>query len=161
MDQKKFEEWLNTIGNWERVKPSNGPGLPRPDLHDEPSPDIKLLTLHVTTNCKVCHDTKDCQVIQRLIKQPATRSQPAHWTGFCETCKKRFDPRTGQMVESKKFVKQGLRQASPGKRLGRPSKQSEFMRECNEIAQNLKSTQPQDPMVRRAELLDRLEQLRK
>ena len=152
MDRKKFELWLTEIANWHRPRPPDAGSLTRRrecEQAAQTGPEIlELKTCPVP--CEWCENTCDSGAAKRWFREEAATG--ARWRGYCETCKKKYDPVTGQLG-SMGFVKQGLRVAAPGRKLGRPARSPAWYQQGPEI-------NAQDPAERRAELLDRLAALK-
>lgn len=151
MDPVKFEAWLSEIAHWHKPVPSDSAGRKgrmEPEAR-QTGPEIqKLKTCQVP--CEWCENTCNSTDAKRWYKEPTKTG--TQWRGYCETCKKKYNPQTKQLG-TQAFVKQGVRQASPGQRLGRKPK---WWNVGNELAHPMDL----DSQARRAEMLDRLEALR-
>ena len=83
------------------------------------------------------------------------------WTTQCDTCKKKVDLVTKQVIENPNsgkgiyYIARGLRKAKPGNKLGRPRK--DFW---NEPVQVFTEEQAEEQRARHADMLDRLAALR-
>jgi hypothetical protein len=119
LDQKIFEEKLSQLAEWTRIEPREPKARRREPQHDDPSPEIVITKKHYGHDCNWCHRQQKEQVVHVVSYQAATRTHPARWIGRCETCKKKYDPRTGQPTDVV-FRKQIHRQPAPGLKLGRP-----------------------------------------
>lgn len=156
MDPLKFEAWLTEISHWHKPVPSDSAGRKQlqPMSKRMTGPEIqRLKTCQVP--CEWCENTCDSTDAKRWYKE-ATKTG-TQWRGYCETCKKKYDPKT-QQLGHQAFVKQGLRTPrSPNTRLGRPPKPQKkaWWNDDNGVILNA-----QDPAERRAELLDRLAALK-
>lgn len=148
MDPLKFEAWLDEIAHWHRPVPSDQTGrkLSVPlDVRQTGAEIKQIKTCQVP--CEWCNNTCDNTSVKRWqLEQTKTGTK---WRGYCETCKKKYDPVTQQLGHTP-FVKKGVREARPGNRLGRKPKW------WNEVVAMGSS----DPAERRAELLDRLAALK-
>jgi hypothetical protein len=121
VDQKLFEQRLSELAEWKRIKPSEVSGSRRSVVtHDDLSPEIVITDKHYGRHCGWCHSDQTQQVIHTISFQPATTRDCAYWLGRCDLCKKKFDPHTNEPAE-RVFRAKGLRSASFGKKLGRPS----------------------------------------
>ena len=152
MDPLKFEAWLTEISHWHKPVPSDSAGRRAQALPEDrmTGPEIQQLKC-CQVPCEWCANTCNSTDAKRWIREPTKTG--THWRGYCETCKKKYDPVTGQ-VGHQAYVKQGLRTPrTPGGRLGRPSKTQKkaWWNDGQGVILNA-----QDPAERRAELLDRL-----
>lgn len=127
MDPKEFQVRLAEVAVLKEVK------LAREPLHggysknkQEPLTEMVIdYTLPQTRPCEHC--TNECSGQMNITyRQQSKLSTMRQLSISCGTCKKKIDPDTGKPIEVKpvgtNYVAQGLRVASPGKKLGRPSK---------------------------------------
>ena len=160
MDQKQFETWLSTISEWHQPVPREANGRPvvLKNIKPQTGPEIKKLTYGQDQLCEWCKEQGTCQNRKSytLQKDPATKSNAWRWV--CNTCHKIYNPITralgSQSGMGSYYKSRGLREASPGQKLGRKPKW------WNEGPGVILSNQDTDPLTRRAELLDRLEAMR-
>jgi hypothetical protein len=156
MDPKKFQAWLTEIAEWHRPIPADVNRRSHPIPEDQRQTGCEIQSLHeCAVPCEWCPKTCSNRSIKRWILQPTSTGQA--WRGYCETCRLKYYPETGQMGYTG-FVKQGVRQAAPGRRLGRPARKPPAPWWAGDDGVILTG---QDPGERRAELLDRLAALKR
>ncbi len=147
MDPLKFEAWLTEIAEWHRPRPADtGRWMPVDTSQIQTGAEIKQIR-SCEVPCEWCNNTcLNTSVKRWQLEQTKTGTK---WRGYCETCRKKYDPVTQQLGHTP-FVKKGVREAQPGNRLGRKPKW------WNEVV----AMGSADPAERRAELLDRLAALK-
>jgi hypothetical protein len=158
VDQEEFETRLREVAVLKQVKLARDP---QGSTWVDAEPATELAIQHVlpqTRACEYCDRTcTGCMNHAHVLNKKTYRRD---WVTQCDTCKRKVDLETKQVIvppaTGVNYVSKGIRMPKPGNRLGRPRK--DFW---NEPVQIFTEEQARDHYLKRADLLDRLETLRK
>lgn len=156
MDPKEFDTRLREVAVLKEVKLARDPQGSR--IVDE-DPATEMMVDHVlpaTRPCAYCD--RSCNTCLNHVYTLDKKKYRRVWVTQCDTCKKKVDLKTGQLVISAtgvNYISKGIRIPQPGKELGRPRK--DFW---NEPVKIFTEEQAREQEARRAELLDRLQEMR-
>jgi len=162
VDQEEFQRRIDEIAIFKQVK-SGEPAKGRKYTDLEPEMELEFVSYrNPTPICPGCKDTKNPKLNHTYVLENRYRDKKI-LKSTCPNCKDIVDIRTNTVIprEDKKavgvyYVAKGLRTAAPGKKLGRPTKtKTHWWNEGNEA-----STDGKSDAERRAELLDRLQEMR-
>jgi hypothetical protein len=164
VDQEEFRRRIDEIAIFKEVK-TGEPAKGRKYTDLEPEMELQFVAYrNPTPVCPGCNSTNNPVLNHSyIIKHKYRTESPKILKSSCPNCKQVIDIRNNSVVprEEKKmvgvyYVAKGIRTAAPGKKLGRPTKTKTYWwNEGNEASMDGKSD-----AERRAELLDRLQQMR-
>lgn len=157
MDPKEFDTRLREVAVLKEVKLARDPQGSR--IVDE-EPPTEMMVQHFIPETRPCaYCDRSCTTCLNHVYTLDKKKYRRGWVTQCDTCKKKVDLKTGQLTNSqgvgRNYISQGLRTASPGTKLGRPRK--DFW---NEPVKIFTEEQAREQEARRAELLDRLQEMR-
>jgi len=157
VDPKEFDTRLREVAILKEVKLARDPQGSR-IVDEDPATEMMVdRTLPETRPCAYCD--RSCTTCMNHVYMLDKKSYRRKWVTQCDTCKKKVDLTTGQVINPKgvgvNYISQGIRIPKPGAKLGRPRK--DFW---NEPVKIFTEDQAREQESRRAELLDRLQEMR-
>lgn len=156
MDKQEFETRLREVAVLKQVKLARDPQGSRIVDEDPAMEQVIDHTLPATRPCAYCD--RSCTTCMNHAFMLDKKSYRRVWLTQCDTCKKKVDMKNACLVApvtGVNYVNKGIRIARPGKELGRPRK--DFW---NEPVKIFTEDQAREQESRRADLLDRLQEMR-
>jgi len=157
VDQEQSETRLREVAVLKQVKLARDPQGSRL-VDDDPAMELVIdHTLPPTRPCAYCD--RSCTTCMNHVFTLNKKSYKRDWVTQCDTCKKKVDLKTGQVVNPQaagvNYISRGIRIAKDGNKLGRPRK--DFW---NEPVKIFTEDEAREHDLKRAGMLDRLAQLR-
>jgi len=157
VDKTLFRTWLAEVAVLKEVKLARDPQGSR--IVDEEPPTELVIdhTLPQTRPCAYCD--RSCTSCMSHVHTLDRKTYRRTWITQCDTCKRKVDLKTGQVIippaAGANYVAKGIRVPKPGNKLGRPRK--DFW---NEPVQIFTEEEAREHSLKRAGILDRLNELR-
>ena len=160
MDQDQFHTQLSKVVVLKQVRLAPDTANTRYRSGEEPL--TEQVIDHVLPRTRPCaYCDQSCSGCMSHLRAQDKKTYRRSWVTQCDTCKKKVDLNTGQVIEAGSsgrgvyYVSRGLRIPKPGAKLGRPRK--DFW---NEPVKIFSDEEAREQESRRADLLDRLHAMR-